>query len=115
MEQDIASGFSEIDSELGGRLTSVQSSDTNYMSLGLYRKFLDKVAYIKRYGITLYSVDQIAKLIDNDYTITWDEYENIELTFNNPIGFKNLWILSNLFYRFATIPQVNVYAQEEEE
>lgn len=115
MEQDIATGFSEIDSELGGRLTSVQSSDTNYMSLGLYRKFLDKVAYIKRYGITLYSVDQIAKLIDNDYTITWDEYENIELTFNNPIGFKNLWILSNLFYRFATIPQVNVYAQEEEE
>ena len=114
MEQDALAGFSAVDSEVGGRLTSVQSSQTSFMTLGLYRKFLDKVAYIKRYGITLYSVDKIARLIDDDYTITWDEYENIELTFNNPIGFKNLWILSNLFYRFATLPQVNVYAQEEE-
>lgn len=115
MEPDALIGFSEVDSEVGGRLTSVQSSDTNYMSIGLYRKFLDKVAYIKRYGITIYSVDQIARLIDDDYTITWDEYENIVLTFTNPIGYKNLWILTNLFYRFATIPQVYVYAQEEEE
>lgn len=114
MEQDRAAGFSEIGSEVGGRLSSTQTSETNYMSLGLYRKFLDKVAYIKRYGVTLYSVDQIARLIDDDYTITWDEYENIEITFNNPIGFKNLWILSNLFFRFATLPQVVVYAQEEE-
>lgn len=114
MEQDSLIGFSEVNSEVGGRLTSVQSSMTNYMSIELYRKFLDKVAYIKRYGITLYSVDQIARLIDDDYTITWNEYENIELTFHNPIGFKNLWILSSLFYRFATLPQVIVYAQEEE-
>ncbi|MBR5008824.1 MAG: hypothetical protein IKY09_07650 [Methanocorpusculum sp.] len=114
MEQDTLAGFSEVDSEIGGRLTSVQSSVTNYMSIGLYRKFLDKVAYIKRYGITIYSVDQIAKLIDNDYTISWDASESIELNFNNPIGFKNLWILQNLFSRFATIPQVYVYAQEEE-
>lgn len=114
MEQDSAIGFSQTGGEVGGRLTSVQISQSNYMSLGLYRKFLDKVAYIKRYGLTLYSVDQIARLIDDNYTITWNEYENIELTFNNPIGFKNLWILSNLFYKFSTLPQVVVYAQEEE-
>lgn len=111
MAQDITIGFSEIGQELGGRLTSTQLSESNYMSLGLYRKFLDKVAYIKRYGVTLYSVDQIASLIDRDYTITWDEYENIEVTFNNPIGYKNLWILANLFFKFATIPQVSVYSE----
>ena len=114
MEQDISIGFSELDSEAGGRLSSIRISQSNYMSLPLYRKFLDKVAYIKRYGVTIYSIDQIAKLVDSDYTIEWDNYENISLTFNNPIGFKNLWILSNLFYRFATIPQVNIYTQEEE-
>ena len=113
-DQDNTIGFSEVDRELGGRLVSTQQSDSNYMSLGLYRKFLDKVAYIKRYGITIYSVDQIANLIDDDYTIAWDEYENIELTFNRNIGFKNLWILANLFYKFATIPQVNVYSEAEE-
>jgi hypothetical protein len=83
------------------------------MSLGLYRKFLDKVAYIKRYGVTLYSVDQIARLIDDDYTLSWNADKDISLVFNSPIGFQNLWILSNLFFKFATAPQVIVTTAEE--
>lgn len=110
---DSTMGFSQVEGEVGGRLTSQGESQANYMSLGLYRKFLDKVAYIKRYGVTLYSVDQIAKLIDDDYDISWNEDKDISLVFNNPIGFQNLWILSSLFFKFSTAPQVIVTTESE--
>ena len=113
MAPDSTMGFSQVDGEVGGRLTSRGESEANYMSLGLYRKFLDKVAYIKRYGVTLYSVDQIAKLIDDDYDISWNEDKDISLVFNNPIGFQNLWILSSLFFKFSTAPQVIVTTESE--
>lgn len=113
-EQNIMIGFSEVDSEIGGRLSSTRESQTGYMSLGLYRTFLDKVAYVKRYGITLYAVDQIARLIDADYTIEWNEDQDIEVTFERYIGFQNLWILSQLFLRIATSPQVIIYSYPEE-
>lgn len=113
LTQDSTMGFSQVEGEVGGRLTSQGESQANYMSLGLYRKFLDKVAYIKRYGVTLYSVDQIAKLIDDDYDISWNEDKDISLVFNNPIGFQNLWILSSLFFKFSTAPQVIVTTESE--
>jgi hypothetical protein len=113
LSTDSTMGFSQVDGEVGGRLTSQGESQTNYMSLGLYRKFLDKVAYIKRYGVTLYSVDQIARLIDDDYDISWNEDKDISLVFNNPIGFQNLWILSSLFFKFSTAPQVIVTTESE--
>ena len=115
MTQNVTTGFSVVDNEVGGQLSTITRSKTGYMALGLYRKFLDKVAYIKRYGVTLYSVDMIAKLFTDDYTITYDEAQNIELTFNSNIGYKNVWILTNLFNRFATIPQVLVYSETEGE
>lgn len=108
-------GFSEVDSSVGGRFVSSGASESNYMSLSLYRKFLDKVAYIKRYGITLYAVDKIAETITNRYTITYDEHGDISLTFLENIGYKNMWILTSLFSRFCTVPQVNVYTQLEED
>lgn len=113
-EQNALIGFSEVNSEIGGRLSTVQESRTGYMNLGLYRTFLDKVAYVKRYGITLYAVDQIARLIDKDYTIAWNEDKDIEVTFEKYIGFQNLWILSQLFLRIATSPQVIIYSYPEE-
>lgn len=114
-EQNPLIGFSEIGSEVGGRLSTVRESQTGYMSLDLYRTFLDKVAYIKRYGVTLYAVDQIARLIDKDYTIAWNENQDIEITFERYIGFRNLWILSQLFLRIATSPQVIIYSYPDEE
>lgn len=104
--QQAVIGFSQVSGEVGGRLTGQDASESNYMNLGLYRKFLDKVAYIKRYGVTLYSVDQIAKLIDDAYTIDWNEDKDLVVTFANPIGFQNLWILSSLFLKLATSPQI---------
>jgi len=114
-EQNPLIGFSEVGSEVGGRLSTTKESQTGYMDLGLYRTFLDKVAYVKRYGITLYAVDQIARLIDSDYTIEWNDDKDIEVTFANYIGFQNLWILSQLFLRIATSPQVIIYSYPEEE
>lgn len=113
-EQNALIGFSEIGSEIGGRLSTTKESSTGYMNLGLYRTFLDKVAYVKRYGVTLYAVDQIARLIDKDYTIEWNENQDLVVTFEKYIGFQNLWILSQLFLRIATSPQVIIYSYPEE-
>ena len=109
--QDISIGLSDVDSEVGGRLSTTRSSSTDYMDLELYRKFLDKVAFIKRYGITLYSVDSICALISKDYTIEWDEYQDIHVYFNTNIGYKNVWILTQLFYRLTTSPQVIITSE----
>ena len=114
-EQNALIGFSEVGSEIGGKLSTTKESQTGYMNLGLYRTFLDKVAYVKRYGVTLYAVDQIARLIDSEYTIEWNEDKDIEVTFARYIGFQNLWILSQLFLRIATSPQVIIYSYPEEE
>ena len=113
--QDEEIGLSTVGSQIGGQLSTIQTSDTNYMSLGLYRKFLKAVAELKRYGITLKSVDFIASTISQDYTIEWDEdTQDIIITFNDNIGFKNIWILTQLFYRIATEPQVLVVSDEGE-
>jgi hypothetical protein len=109
--QDISIGLSDVDSEVGGRLSTTRSSTTDYMDLELYRKFLDKVAFIKRYGITLYSVDSICSLISKDYTFEWDEYQDIHVYFNTNIGYKNVWILTQLFYRLTTSPQVIITSE----
>lgn len=114
LEQIALIGFSQVDSEVGGRLSTIKKSQTGYMNLGLYRTFLDKVAYIKRYGVTLYAVDQIARLIDDDYSISWNENKDIEVTFARYIGFQNLWILSQLFLRIATSPQIIIYSYPED-
>ena len=108
--QNIQNGLATVGSEVGGRFSSTKKTASDYMDLGLYRNFLDKVAYIKRYGITLYAVDQIAKLIDPQYTIGWDGNSDIKLDFVRNIGFKNVWILTQLFYRLATSPQVIITA-----
>lgn len=115
LEQSIINGFSTVGSEVGGQLSTIKESKTGYMNLGLYRSFLDKVAYVKRYGVTLYAVDQIARLIDDDYTIEWNEAKDIVVTFERYIGYQNLWILSQLFLRIATSPQVIIYSEPEEE
>lgn len=104
--QDASIGLSSVGSEIGGRFTSNRSSETDYMDLGLYRSLLDKVAYIKRYGVTLYSIDKIARLVDDAYEIYWNEDKDIVIDFQHNIGFKNVWVLTQLFYRLSTSPQV---------
>ena len=104
--QDAEYGLSNIGQTSGGQFSSLNYTYSNFMNLGLYRKFLKVMATLKRYGITLYSVDQIAKSIDIKYTISWDKNKDIVITYSNAIGYKNVWILTQLFYRIATEPQV---------
>lgn len=106
LAQDETIGLSTVDSWLGGELSTVVADETNYMDTGTYRKFLKAIAQLKRYGITLNSVDLIAKNISNDYGISFNENADIVISFQENIGFKNLWILTQLFYRIATEPQV---------
>lgn len=106
MIQDLSTGLADLDSMIGGGLASLEKDENLLMDLDLYRNLLSRVAFIKRYGITLYSVDRIADLFSNDYTISYTEDQDIEVVYNQPIGFKNVWLLTQLFYHIATSPQV---------
>jgi len=117
MEVSAEIGLSAIGSAEGGELSSIIANTTGYMSLGTYRKFLKSIAILKRYGITLKSIDQVVKIIDDDYTIGYNEANDVVVHFTNSIGYKNIWILTSLFYRIATTPQVLITsgtATEEE-
>jgi hypothetical protein len=106
MIQEPSNGFSTIDSTIGGRLSSIYGGETGFMPDDLYRQLLTQIAFLKRYGITLVSVDKICSVINQNYTISWNENKDIEVKFNESIGYKNLWILTKIFYSIATSPQV---------
>ena len=115
LTQDEDIGLGTVGSQVGGQLSTIQTSDTNYMSLGVYRKFLKAMAELKRYGVTIKAIDFIASSISQDYDIEWDEdTQDIIITFHENIGFKNIWILTQLFYRIATEPQVMIVSDEGE-
>jgi hypothetical protein len=106
MIQEPSNGFSTIDSTIGGRLSRIYGGETGFMPDDLYRQLLTQIAFLKRYGITLVSVDKICSVINQNYTISWNENKDIEVKFNESIGYKNLWILTKIFYSIATSPQV---------
>lgn len=114
LTQDENIGLAQVGGNIGGQLSTIVVSDTNFMALGTYRKFLKAVAVLKRYGITLKSIDYIMSGISTNYDIDYDDdTKDIIVTFNENIGFKNIWILSQLFYRIATAPQVQIIAEGE--
>lgn len=106
LTQDEQIGLAEAGSEIGGQLSTLAKSDTYYMGLGTYRKFLKSMAILKRYGITLQSIDKVVSIVSTDYTISHDSNHDVVVHFNSNIGYKNVWILTQLFYKVATIPQV---------
>ena len=112
---DLKIGLAEVGTEGGGELSTVVPDDTNYMNTTTYRAFLKSVAVLKRYGITLKSVDMIASNMSLDYELKYDENGtgDIEIVYNEDIGFKNIWILTQLFYRIATEPQVLISSAGE--
>ena len=112
LTQDEDIGLSQVGTNIGGQLSTIVVSDTNFMSLGTYRKFLKAVAVLKRYGITLKSIDYIVSGISTNYEILYDpDTKDIIVYFTENIGFKNIWILTQLFYRIATAPQVQIAAE----
>lgn len=118
LSSDPAIGLARIGSQVGGQLASLSKESGSYMNLGVYRKFLDKVALIKRYGVTIKSVTEIAALVSDQFTFFWDENHDMVIQFNEDVGYRNIWILTQLFYRVATEPFVNVYnggSEEEDE
>lgn len=109
--QNQAHGFSTVESQVGGRMGQVKKSDAGYMSWWLYRSILPSIAYIKRYGVTLEVVDKIAHTIDPRYTLSYNDAHDIVIEYSTNIGFQNVWILTQMFVRFATSPQVVVVSQ----
>lgn len=106
LQSDSQIGLSEVGTEIGGELSTVVPDETNYMNTGTYRKFLKSIAVLKRYGVTLKSVDLIARNVTLNYELTFTAKGDISIDFQEDIGFKNIWILTQLFYRIATEPQV---------
>ena len=106
LEQDADIGLATVDSRIGGELSSVIGSNTGFMALGTYRKFLKSMALLKRYGITLSSIDKVVSVVSQNYTISYNENKDVVVHFAENIGYKNIWILTQLFYRIATSPQV---------
>ena len=106
LETDLSIGLSTVGDNLGGQLSTISYTDTDFMDLGIYRKFLKSIAVLKRFGITLASVDKIVSIASKQYTIDFDENCDIVVHFTNDIGYKNTWILTQIFYRTTTSPQV---------
>lgn len=106
LQSDSQIGLSEVGSEVGGELSTLVPDEANYMNTGTYRKFLKSIAVLKRYGVTLKSVDLIAKNISQNYELNFTADGDISIDYQEDIGFKNIWILTQLFYRIATEPQV---------
>ena len=48
----------------------------------------------------------IASVINKNYVLEFDENADIVIRYKKPIGYKNVWILTQLFYRTMTEPQV---------
>lgn len=109
VESDPEVGFAGLDGQIGGQLSSTELNHNGHkIALGTYRKMLKTIARIKRYGITLKNVDDIAAEFANDYTISWTENGDIKVHYANSIGYKNVWALTQLFYRVCTAPQVTI-------
>lgn len=106
LETDIKIGLATVGGNLGGQLTTIAKTETGFMDLGTYRKFLKSIAVLKRYGVTLASVDKIVSVVSKDYTINFDDNKDIVVKFEKEIGYKNIWILTQIFYRVTTSPQV---------
>lgn len=106
LEKDLNIGLSTVGETLGGQLSTITKSETSFMELGTYRKFLKSIAILKRYGITLVSVDSIVSVISKEYSISFNDDKDIIVHFNKSIGYKNIWILTQIFYRITTEPQV---------
>ena len=112
--QDPDIGLSWLRTTMGGQLSTIVVTETDFMGLGTYRKFLESVAVLKRKGITLKSVDKIVSVLSDQYQIYYSEDKDIVVEFAENIGFKNLWILTKLFYRIATVPQVIIMSEQGE-
>lgn len=106
LEKDLNIGLSTVGEALGGQLSTITKSETSFMELGTYRKFLKSIAILKRYGITLVSVDSIVSVISKEFSISFNDDKDIIVHFNKSIGYKNIWILTQIFYRITTEPQV---------
>ena len=106
LEIDASIGLADVGSATGGTLSTVTKTETGFMDLELYRQLLKSIAVLKRYGITLKSVDMIASVINKNYVLEFDENADIVIRYKKPIGYKNVWILTQLFYRTMTEPQV---------
>lgn len=115
MTQDEDIGLSTVGTTTGGQLSSETVHDTGFMALDTYRKFLKSIAILKRYGITLYSINKVCAAVSTDFTISWDSNNDVNVVFNTNIGYKNIWVLSQLFYKIATTPQILITQSSSEE
>jgi hypothetical protein len=96
--------------EMGGQLGSVFPSAEYQMPDGWYRALIPLASQLKYYGLTLYTIDLLADFAQTTYAIAFHATvgPDIDLTFGTDVGYPTMWILQDLFDRYATGTQVNV-------
>lgn len=108
LQQDAQKGLASVATMIGGELSGINDLVSVYMPMPTYRRSLIIMARIKAYGLTLENIDKIASLINANYEITWTQQGDVTIHYTDAIGFARVWVLSQLFYRIATAPQVLV-------
>jgi hypothetical protein len=99
--------FNAGDLKEGGNFSStLPLLDSNKMPVAQYRLSLKGVALLKWNKFSLKGIDTICSYFSTAYTITYNEYHDIVVTFTN-ISYSNLYILTLLFNTFfVTSPRI---------
>ena len=98
-------GFGTVGGTTGGKLLSAYAQVNNTIDINLYKTLLPLAAQVKRSGLTLNLVDEIAQVFGY-HTISFSAYYDIVVTFTPTLSAINIYILQQLFNVFAIEPQV---------
>lgn len=104
-------GLGSVDNPaIGGWLTSVDLSSGTRIPIGLYRQVLKLCAQIKQEGLTLKTVDALVSIFTLHYTVTWNSFHDLVVTFNPDLDTGSLYTL-NLILGLFTIDPIVVLVQ----
>jgi hypothetical protein len=101
-------GFSSLADPLtGGRLISLLESASK-LPLDIYRPLLKVMAFIKRNGWTLYSLDKMLFTSGVNYVITWEASNDLLVTFDSEINPVYTFIFDTIINKFSTLPRITL-------
>jgi hypothetical protein len=94
-----------------GEFDTAAPLPTNVMPASWYKSILPIAAQLKWTGLTLAAIDALAEWANTNgagtgYTISFNAYQDILVTFKTPIDERALTAINMLFTQYQTAPQV---------
>lgn len=105
-QYSVEHGFGSVHTTNGGFFDSIHAVNTALLPLNYYREVLKRIAYIKYYGISIFTIDLIANLAGKPYTISYNAYQDIVVTYSEEVYTEYIWLYNSVFEAFTTMPQV---------